>query len=662
MKLQGEKMKFYIHKKFWNNIINLQEVEEKLKKFSIEMENNKFIYQNLSKGWYVKKIETNSNQLFEFRVNQSDRIMFTLNNLTIKYLCWNNHDTAVLNGKKLENLENTMFIEYHHTVKNSFKINEIFTGVTLEMNKINLKYKLPLIIDGVPGSGKTKLILDILNVLNDEMRILYISNSNKILKMENKKKLRQTTFENFLYLSDKLVNYEKFYEWFHTKSKLKMNIKENLVDLWINLNSEKENSPVEVEYLNYLERNSLYIPYHAIKLQKEKIEEFDFILCDNIELISTEGIDLLIKSLENSSYFIGVGNQMSNYIDNKKHHKGLERYCNNQKINYLRFEENLNNSIEIINFIKSLFDITIFSSNNHLGGIGVKYCIYKSQEQLKLFIKNNLTKNIFLKYDLNTFQNEKILSLENLYTISEERIICIDVLKDLKKRNLDLKRFAYLLAGKSKKELIFFETEKYPEIDVDEISLDLIDSKVEKISPQEEALKNLNKGNYKKAKALYREANDSLGEEICQAYLFYSNNKFKEALKIFKKYSSKYSLEIELCKENIIIEEKKNEFVKGMNIKEFIKNINNKNIESRFKLAKIYYSLGITRDCYEILLDLYENHEYFMGEVAWYLAYMLAKGEGTSQNLKEALHYSEKSVSQGHKDAEKLFNILKDRS
>ncbi|MGL4969775.1 MAG: hypothetical protein ACRC5B_06435, partial [Fusobacteriaceae bacterium] len=122
-------MKFYIHKKFWNNIINLQEVEEKLKKFSIEMENNNFIYQNLSKGWYVKKIETNSNQLFEFRVNQSDRIMFTLNNLTIKYLCWNNHDTAVLNGKKLENLENTMFIEYHHTVKNSFKINEIFTGV-----------------------------------------------------------------------------------------------------------------------------------------------------------------------------------------------------------------------------------------------------------------------------------------------------------------------------------------------------------------------------------------------------------------------------------------------------------------------------------------------------------------------------------------------------
>ena len=241
-------MNFLIRKDFFSKIPNekIDEVQKDLKLFSRELIINNFIITKLKKGWKVDKI-TGTDGLLEFRVNQGDRIIFELTADNLVFWNWGKHDYAITTGKNInrdKDLLENFSIEINHK---ALLIDEIFLTEKLydleeielsneQIEVLHIKENLPCIVNGVPGSGKTLLIDHLLNSINSEALVLYISYNKKPIE---KKNVRKITFEELFDIPRKIIGFDDFYEWFKQIKNSSFR-PEDALDIWFYINNPNE--------------------------------------------------------------------------------------------------------------------------------------------------------------------------------------------------------------------------------------------------------------------------------------------------------------------------------------------------------------------------------------------------------------------------------------
>jgi len=101
-------MKFFVRENFLKNVTKEKKklIENKLYYFYSEIENNKNNIREIPKGFWIKKIKGFPNR-FEFRVNNGDRIFFSLERRgledeRITFILYSTHDKGILKNKRLE--------------------------------------------------------------------------------------------------------------------------------------------------------------------------------------------------------------------------------------------------------------------------------------------------------------------------------------------------------------------------------------------------------------------------------------------------------------------------------------------------------------------------------------------------------------------------------
>jgi DNA helicase-2/ATP-dependent DNA helicase PcrA len=221
----GKDMNFYIRKDFTENIpVNKKDfVLNKLLYFADEIIKNRSNLFNMPKGFWINKVKSISKKedIFKFRINRGDRILFKLEDDTIVFLDFCDHDRQILRAQNISditakdefNIDTTSYDDneqFDNEVNDKYsKINFdrrdfISYGVSSEKDisllldennsqynyllnsqqKICLSETLPHIVSGSAGSGKTTIGLRKLISLSglEEMKIGYFTFSPSLKK------------------------------------------------------------------------------------------------------------------------------------------------------------------------------------------------------------------------------------------------------------------------------------------------------------------------------------------------------------------------------------------------------------------------------------------------------------------------------------------------
>lgn len=223
-------MKFLITDYFFKSIPleKNEKVLNRLNFFYDCIKNNNLFSFDFPKGFWTKKIK-GTNSLFEFRVDNGDRIFFILNNYSretdgnIIFLLYSSHDRAVKKAKRKElqsyNLENFItfnenddiqFIDEIHFNWNNVITYEILEDTDFVENYSKNKYKYyylndeqysclagypPYFIAGSAGSGKSTLTLRKLLNLEENYNTYEYSN---ILYLTANQYLKENSEEQYL--------------------------------------------------------------------------------------------------------------------------------------------------------------------------------------------------------------------------------------------------------------------------------------------------------------------------------------------------------------------------------------------------------------------------------------------------------------------------------
>ena len=230
-------MKFLIRDNFFKSVPKekLETVINNLKYFSNEIERNSENIKNIPKGFWIKKLAGSENR-FEFRVNNGDRIFFSLNKRgdeeeKITFILYSSHDHGVRNTKraeiqlvkdfeilkenfepsKEEELDKRIFLDYNNVITyevkddSFFKLNRDSRYFYYYLNDEQYETIIsqpPVFVVGSAGSGKSTITL---------RKILNIEEHNSVYNFE-----KIGYFTGNSYLKDNLLEQ---YNFFRDKSK-----------------------------------------------------------------------------------------------------------------------------------------------------------------------------------------------------------------------------------------------------------------------------------------------------------------------------------------------------------------------------------------------------------------------------------------------------------
>ncbi|WP_300359239.1 UvrD-helicase domain-containing protein [Fusobacterium sp.] len=230
-------MKFLIRENFFKSVPKekLEIVMGNLKYFYKEIEKNSKNIKNIPSGFWIKKLAGVENR-FEFRVNNGDRIFFSLakrdaEEERITFLLYSSHDHGVKKSKRAEiqnvkdfeiskenfestnvqELDKSIFLNYNNVITYEIKNDNYF--IANKDNKYFYYYlndeqyetiisPSPLFVIGSAGSGKSTITL---------RKILNIEEHNNIYNFE-----KIGYFTGNSYLKDSI---EEQYKFFRDKSK-----------------------------------------------------------------------------------------------------------------------------------------------------------------------------------------------------------------------------------------------------------------------------------------------------------------------------------------------------------------------------------------------------------------------------------------------------------
>ena len=223
-------MKFLIRENFFKNIKKekISEIEKNLNYFYQEILKNINNIRNIPKGFWIKKINGVENR-YEFRVNNGDRIFFSLDRRQdeeekITFILYSTHDGGVRKGKKAQikdvrefdidrsefveesfEIPQEVYLDYNQVISYEVKDDGEFIKISNSKNKyfyyyLNdeqydaLKENTPLLVAGSAGSGKSTItIRKILNL--EEYREVY--GVKKIAYFTGNKLLKESIEEQY---------------------------------------------------------------------------------------------------------------------------------------------------------------------------------------------------------------------------------------------------------------------------------------------------------------------------------------------------------------------------------------------------------------------------------------------------------------------------------
>ena len=223
-------MKFLIRENFFKNIKKekISEIEKNLNYFYQEILKNINNIRNIPKGFWIKKINGVENR-YEFRVNNGDRIFFSLDRRQdeeekITFILYSTHDGGVRKGKKAQikdvrefdidrsefveesfEIPQEVYLDYNQVISYEVKDDGEFIKISDSKNKyfyyyLNdeqydaLKENTPLLVAGSAGSGKSTItIRKILNL--EEYREVY--GIKKIAYFTGNKLLKESIEEQY---------------------------------------------------------------------------------------------------------------------------------------------------------------------------------------------------------------------------------------------------------------------------------------------------------------------------------------------------------------------------------------------------------------------------------------------------------------------------------
>lgn len=674
-------MDFLIRKDFFSKIPfeKINEVKRDLRLFSRELIENNFMISLMRKGWKVDKIN-GSQGLLELRINQGDRVIFQLSQDFVVFWNWGKHDDAINLGKSIEKNHDLLekFIWEH--IKKDLSLEEIINFSDIynsdvsfsneQVDILDIKEKLPFIVDGVPGSGKTLIIRHLLNSFNSNTSILYISSEHVQIENSN---IRKVEFEEIFRVNREFIEFNEFYVWF--KTLINNPIKnESPLDVWniiINPSSSIENADIKNFvtgiYYNWLQKKrkidlAEYIKIWNIHLNEHEYLKYDFIICDNIQDIPLEGVSLLKKLLHNETFFIGFGTQ--GYTLNKYNKLDYLNTLDVKSFELLFNYRSNSNIISLLNHINrknKILEKTEIKKNNVQG----VYFYDGSPISILKKINNSETIVAFSTEFTRDYAevNGKILSIRDLINKEAKTIICLDLINTLNSLKGEEKKleeyfnYLYLVVGKAVENIIFFEPRSLANIinsalELPRLTWDLVEEALvyeNKELELKEAKLLEEERNYEKAIYIYEQLELYKEGELAQANLLLDNKKYNEALVIFKKYSELDKINI--CEEFIIINESKRDFFLDRNIDSYILKLQSARQKGRLDLASLYFSLGKTETCFSILNELMDNAE-FGGEIEYRIGLMYIKGKGTGQNINKGKELLKIALKKGFLNAE----------
>ena len=223
-------MKFLIRESFFKNIKKekISEIEKNLNYFYQEILKNINNIRNIPKGFWIKKINGVENR-YEFRVNNGDRIFFSLDRRQdeeekITFILYSTHDGGVRKGRKAQikdvrefdidrsefveesfEIPQEVYLDYNQVISYEVKDDGEFIKISDSKNKyfyyyLNdeqydaLKENTPLLVAGSAGSGKSTItIRKILNL--EEYREVY--GVKKIAYFTGNKLLKESIEEQY---------------------------------------------------------------------------------------------------------------------------------------------------------------------------------------------------------------------------------------------------------------------------------------------------------------------------------------------------------------------------------------------------------------------------------------------------------------------------------
>ena len=230
-------MKFLIRDNFFKSVPKekFETVVSNLKYFYNEIERNSENIKNIPKGFWIKKLAGSENR-FEFRVNNGDRIFFSLNKRgdeeeKITFILYSSHDHGVRNTKragiqlvkdfeilkenfepsKEDELDKKIFLDYNNVITyevkddSFFKLNRDSRYFYYYLNDEQYETIIsqpPVFVVGSAGSGKSTITL---------RKILNIEEHNSVYNFE-----KIGYFTGNSYLKDNLLEQ---YNFFRDKSK-----------------------------------------------------------------------------------------------------------------------------------------------------------------------------------------------------------------------------------------------------------------------------------------------------------------------------------------------------------------------------------------------------------------------------------------------------------
>ena len=282
------------------------------------------------------------------------------------------------------------------------------------------------ILNGGAGSGKTKTLIDLLDVLYDEnknYKIACITFTNvaadeiKERVLNKEIRLRASTIHDFLW--DVIKNYQK-------------NIKESIIHL-INTNSIKKPDDIEItkktfegKTINYRNRKLLgegiishdellkianYLFDNYSLLRRIISDKFDFILIDEYQDTEEQVIKIFLKYLQRESThpIIGLfGDSMQSIYD--KGIGSLQTYIDNNVVKNILKEDNWRSPISVVKLINqirndSLKQKPVGKNKDIIGNITF---IYSNKELSVEIIKKHAK---FAEFDFNNHKENKQLYL-----------------------------------------------------------------------------------------------------------------------------------------------------------------------------------------------------------------------------------------------------------
>ena len=247
--------KVYIVKGFFKSYFTKRLDKEEFEIFLLEKGEeilNSKDYRKFSNGDRIKKIRS-EDKVFELRINSGDRVLFTITEMGIIFLCVDKHDNAVGRGTRVTTNE---IIQLEISEKDIEEVEirkvierPIYESISLEKFKSKLLDKkelylltseqervvnssLPICLYGSAGSGKTTMLLKkIENILkhNDDTKILFLTYNEKLLKYTKTlyntysgyktEQITFDTFENYFINLLKLdregyIDTRRFLKWF----------------------------------------------------------------------------------------------------------------------------------------------------------------------------------------------------------------------------------------------------------------------------------------------------------------------------------------------------------------------------------------------------------------------------------------------------------------